>query len=267
MGNSVGTSLGHGEGIETSRLRRVSDDIVEVSMGNEKPKRIVGHVEDEELWHLRRCLVGVSGTICSVSSIHQRLVTWGLGEIYVQRLGPKMFLLTIEDEKLFLMLEDVNWSYLKELFKEVIPWSEKFSYTERATWIEIRGLPLHCWNSVTLKKIAELWGTFEALGANFKHSLDCEKVTVLIATNQARRIEEIVEVDLGDRVFQVNVKEIGFNDGTTYPLSNNGKDILEESEKSDESTGVSKLSVEERMEVESVDRSRPGMEAEVLQSL
>ncbi|KAK8656801.1 hypothetical protein V6N13_098738 [Hibiscus sabdariffa] len=236
MGNSVGTSLGHGEGLEASRLRRVSGDIAKVSMGNEKPKRITGHVEVEDLWRLRRCLVGVSDTICNVSSIHQRLVTWGLGKINVQRLGAKMFLLTIEDEKLFLMLEDVNWSYLKEIFKEVTPWSEKFSYTERATWIEIRGLPLHCWNNVTLKKIAELWGTFEALGANFKHSLDCEKVTVLIATNQARRIEEIVE-------------------------------ILEVSEKSDESTGVSIPSAEKRLEVESVDRSRPGTEAEVLQSL
>ncbi|KAK8564695.1 hypothetical protein V6N12_058278 [Hibiscus sabdariffa] len=93
-----------------------------------------------------------------------------------------------------------------------------------------------------------------------------------IETSRLRRVSDDIvevsmEVDLGDRVFQVNVKEIGFNDGTTYPLSNNGKDILEESEKSDESTGVSKLSVEERMEVESVDRSRPGMEAEVLQSL
>ncbi|KAK8606230.1 hypothetical protein V6N13_102984 [Hibiscus sabdariffa] len=234
MGNSVGTSLGHGEGLEASRLRRVSGDIAKVSMGNEKPKRITGHVEVEDLWRLRRCLVGVSDTICSVSSINQRLVTWGLGEINVQRLGAKMFLLTIEDEKLFLMLEDVNWSYLKEIFKECD--------------LEIRG-------------------TFEALGANFKHSLDCEKVTVLIATNQARRIEEIVEVELGDRVFQANVKEIGFNDGTTYPLSNIGKKILEVSEKSNESTSVSIPSAEKRLEVESVDRSRPRTEAEVLQSL
>ncbi|KAK8559144.1 hypothetical protein V6N12_042427 [Hibiscus sabdariffa] len=43
--------------------------------------------------------------------------------------------------------------------------------------------------------------------------------------------------------------------------------ILEVSEKSDESTGVSIPSAEKRLEVESVDRSRPGTEAEVLQSL
>ncbi|KAL4364149.1 hypothetical protein GQ457_04G012440 [Hibiscus cannabinus] len=84
---SVGGSLGHGEGIGISGPRLLSDDIVEVPMVDEKPKKIAGHVEDEDLWRLRRCLVGVSDTICSVSSIHLRLVTWGLGEINVQRLG------------------------------------------------------------------------------------------------------------------------------------------------------------------------------------
>ncbi|KAK8609071.1 hypothetical protein V6N13_025378 [Hibiscus sabdariffa] len=69
-----------------------------------------------------------------------------------------MFVLRIEDEELYLMLEDVHWSYLNEIFQEVVPWSEKISYSERATWLEIRGLPLHCWNCVTLKKIAGLWG-------------------------------------------------------------------------------------------------------------
>ncbi|KAK8598049.1 hypothetical protein V6N13_095441 [Hibiscus sabdariffa] len=37
---------------------------------------------------------------------------------------------------------------------------------------------------------------------------------------QVRRIEEIIEVEVGDEVFQVNIKEISFNDGTTYPLCN-----------------------------------------------
>ncbi|KAL4376870.1 hypothetical protein GQ457_02G039660 [Hibiscus cannabinus] len=71
-GIGVGVSLGHGERIKISGLRRLSDDIAEVPMGIEKPKKIAGHVEDEDLWRLRRCLVGVSDTICSVSSIHQR---------------------------------------------------------------------------------------------------------------------------------------------------------------------------------------------------
>ncbi|KAK8585589.1 hypothetical protein V6N13_050566 [Hibiscus sabdariffa] len=162
----------------------------EEDIGKENFKRIIGHVENEDLWNLRRCLVGVMDMVCSVSSIHSMLLKWGLGDINVQRLGAKMYLLTITDEELSQMLEDVNWSYLKEIFSDVIPWSEKTSYSVRATWLEIRGLPLHCWNSVSLKKVADLWGVFEALGKNDKHSLDCEKATVLISTNQWKKEEK-----------------------------------------------------------------------------
>ncbi|KAK8633331.1 hypothetical protein V6N13_014177 [Hibiscus sabdariffa] len=194
----------------------VAKGSVEEGTGNGKLKRITGHVENEDLWKLRRCLVGVMDTVCSVSSIHNWLLKWGLGDINVQRLGAKRYLLTILDEELSLMLEDVNWSYLKEIFSDVIHWSEKMSYSGRATWLEIRGLPLHCWNNVSLKKIVALWGSFEALGENDNHSLDCEKATVLISTNQMKWIEEVIEVEIGDKVFQIGIKEIGFNDGTSY---------------------------------------------------
>ncbi|KAK8602705.1 hypothetical protein V6N13_084910 [Hibiscus sabdariffa] len=126
-----------GKGIEDSMF--VKKSIAEAHSERENSKRITGHVENEDLWKLRRCLVGTMETICSVSSIYSRLTEWGLGEINVQRLWAKSYLLTILDEELFLMLGDVNWSYLKEIFSNVKPWSELTSYNERATWLEIRG--------------------------------------------------------------------------------------------------------------------------------
>ncbi|KAL4271620.1 hypothetical protein GQ457_13G010870 [Hibiscus cannabinus] len=45
-----------------------------------------------------------------VKSIMSRLTTWG-----VQRMGGKTYLLTIDDEDLFMLLEDANWSYSREL--------------------------------------------------------------------------------------------------------------------------------------------------------
>ncbi|KAL4387841.1 hypothetical protein GQ457_09G016630 [Hibiscus cannabinus] len=50
----------------------------EEDIGKENFKRIIGHVENEDLWNLRRCLVGVMDMVCSVSSIHSRLLKWGL---------------------------------------------------------------------------------------------------------------------------------------------------------------------------------------------
>ncbi|KAK8619435.1 hypothetical protein V6N13_133395 [Hibiscus sabdariffa] len=138
---------------------------------------------------------------------------------------------------------------------------------ERATWLEIRGLPLHCWNGVTLKKIAGLWGSFEALGENDKHTMDCEKARVLIITNQVRRIEDIIDVEVGDNMFQVSVREVGFNDGTSYPLCKNGNNEMVESEKTDESTCNSKSDTVRCNEEEKVDRSRSGTEEEMFQAM
>ncbi|KAE8680257.1 hypothetical protein F3Y22_tig00111392pilonHSYRG00536 [Hibiscus syriacus] len=71
---------------------------------------------------------------------------------------------------------------------------------ERATWIKVSGVPLQCWNHITLKRVAELWGNFESLGENADHSIDYENVTILITTNQDKRIDEIVEIEIGNNI-------------------------------------------------------------------
>ncbi|KAK8617516.1 hypothetical protein V6N13_080428 [Hibiscus sabdariffa] len=166
------------------------------------------------------------------------------------------------------MLEDVSWSYLMEIFSDVKPWSEHVSYSKRATWLEVKGLPLHCWNGETLKKIVELWGTFEALGVNANHSLDCEKATVLIITEQVRCIEEIVEIEVGEKVFLINVKEIGFTDETRYPLCNSWNREKGKRDETEESESISNSKSGEKVEVEvEEDRSSSGTEVKVLEAM
>ncbi|KAK8699942.1 hypothetical protein V6N13_018350 [Hibiscus sabdariffa] len=170
-------------------------------------------------------------------AIVQKVIEMGIGDINVQRLGAKTYLLTIMDEELSQMLEDINWSYLKEILSDVIPWSEKTSYSERATSLEIRGLPLHS--------------------------------TVLISTNQVKRVDEVIEVEIGDRVFQVGVKEIGFNDGTSYPLCNQWKKEGKSCEKSDESVEVLNVMCPEKDHIKCLNREKENcgdkiMEAELI---
>ncbi|KAK8577080.1 hypothetical protein V6N13_122075 [Hibiscus sabdariffa] len=73
--------------------------------------RILGHVEEEELWKLKQCLVGTTPSVCSVKSIVDRLQSWGLVEIKIQRLGGKTFLISINDEELFQMLKDLHKNF------------------------------------------------------------------------------------------------------------------------------------------------------------
>ncbi|KAK8549211.1 hypothetical protein V6N13_008888 [Hibiscus sabdariffa] len=62
------------------------------------------------------------------------------------------------------------------------------------------------------KKVAEQWGEFEALGENANMKLDCERVSVLIATSYQKKIEKTVEIEVGDEVYMVRASELGFKD-------------------------------------------------------
>ncbi|KAK8557266.1 hypothetical protein V6N13_013541 [Hibiscus sabdariffa] len=125
-------------------------------------KRIHGHVEEESLWRLSKSLIGLMATDCSTENVMDRLHNWGLGDLEIRSLGSRRFLIVIKDDDLLKTLEGQQWS----LLKEVEYWVESFKIPERSTWIEVAGIPLHCWNSITFKRIAAAWGTLEALGEN-----------------------------------------------------------------------------------------------------
>ncbi|KAK8598799.1 hypothetical protein V6N13_076745 [Hibiscus sabdariffa] len=139
------------------------------------------------------------------------------------------------------LIGDLEWSYLKEIFINVELWSEKVDSTSpRATWIEISGVPLHCWNQITLSRLAELWGSFEALGENANHTMDCEKVSVLITTSVDSKISETVEIEVGNHSFLVRVEEKGLVDCSAQcPVGYNLKKSLEKLEHVEESTTAS----------------------------
>ncbi|KAL4280962.1 hypothetical protein GQ457_03G001400 [Hibiscus cannabinus] len=163
-----------------------SDQGEHSSMQVKKSIRVLGHVESEDLWKLNRCLVGEMAIVCSVESIRRRLHDWGLGEINVKRLGGKSFILSIEDVDLFKMLEDLNWSYLKEIFNDVQLWSESLE-----------------------------WNYIQALDCN----LDCEKMKVLITTNLPQKISAAVELVVGKMVYKVRINELGFSDIVSSKLN------------------------------------------------
>ncbi|KAK8715602.1 hypothetical protein V6N13_042932 [Hibiscus sabdariffa] len=133
-------------------------------------------------------------------------------------MGGKLFLLSIEDDDLYIMLEDVNWSYLMETFEEVSPWSENFKHIERTTWLEATGIPLHYWNYETFQRLSQLWGTLEVVGENLSMSKDCEKIMILITTDNVKEIGERVEMAVEDMVYTIRVKELGLSNNSTCVL-------------------------------------------------
>ncbi|KAK8644209.1 hypothetical protein V6N13_123521 [Hibiscus sabdariffa] len=72
----------------STELKSQNNDLDMSSMLNEgKRKKIAGHVENEDLWKYRRCLVGKMASVCNLSNVMSRLDTWGL--ITVKRMGSE----------------------------------------------------------------------------------------------------------------------------------------------------------------------------------
>ncbi|KAK8671541.1 hypothetical protein V6N13_038135 [Hibiscus sabdariffa] len=160
-----------------------------------------GHVEDETLRKLRKCLIGTMETVCSTSQVKDHLQAWGLNDITVKYMGGCRFLIDIKDQDLSTRLQIQQWAILKEIFTEVETWTDLFHLPERTTWIQVTSVPLHCWNLTTFKRIVDSWGSLISLGENASQSFDCEKVTLLISTQQRERINEVSKLKLAENAF------------------------------------------------------------------
>ncbi|KAK8626090.1 hypothetical protein V6N13_133742 [Hibiscus sabdariffa] len=179
--------------------------------GEKELKRIEGFIEEEALNKLYRCAVGTMATVCSISSVKNRLQNWGLGEISIKSMGGRRFLIEFKDHELYEFLKEQNWSYLLEVFTDVEPWSKSFHLPERITWIQVEGIPLHCWNQITFNRIAEVWGNLLALGENANQSLDGNKITLLVSTSERKNLDGVLELEAGRECYLIRVKELGFN--------------------------------------------------------
>ncbi|MBA0764811.1 hypothetical protein Gotri_014099, partial [Gossypium trilobum] len=122
-----------------------------------KIKVVEDHIENEQLWNLQRCLVGETASFYNTTSLSERIARIGLGELTVKKIQGRYFLIEVPDDELLEILKQKDWAYLKEFFINIEPWSKKFKATEMAAWIEVLGVPLHCWKYQTFKRVEGLW--------------------------------------------------------------------------------------------------------------
>ncbi|KAK8615170.1 hypothetical protein V6N13_068951 [Hibiscus sabdariffa] len=157
-------------------------------------------------------------------------------DFWDSHMKPRLkFLIDIKDQELKSKLQLREWAILKEVFCEVEAWTEVFHLPERTTWIQVTGVPLHCWNPTTFKRIVDYWGSLISLGENASQSFDCEKVPLLISTQHKGRINEVIEVEVGRDCFLVQVDELGLNfhpKQSVVPLQSKTKKSVEYSPRS-----------------------------------
>ncbi|KAK8610497.1 hypothetical protein V6N13_081653 [Hibiscus sabdariffa] len=192
--------------IESQKLEEAGK--VAVNGNNGGCKKISGFVDNETLWMLGKFLVGTMAKDYSTKEVEERLYQWGLGDTLVKRLGGRDYLLKLVDEELLQVLEKQELSLLEEIFIKVEYWSETYRAQERSTWIEVGGIPLHCWNSNTFSRVTGLWGHLISLGEDINQFVDGERMNLLISTKQLNMIEESIVLEVGKENFSIFASKI-----------------------------------------------------------
>ncbi|KAK8558181.1 hypothetical protein V6N13_073854 [Hibiscus sabdariffa] len=83
-----------------------------------------------------------------------------------------------------------------------------------------------------------------------------------------RRIEEVIQIEAGEKIFPVYVRELGFSDGTSYLLCKNFCKSRREPVKHDDSESISNSNLEEKgTSAKEGGRCLSGTEGEVLESM
>lgn len=155
--------------------------------------------------------MGTTVTYCALKSLCVRIVSSGLGEIKFRRMQGRHFLIEILDEELLEVLKQKDWSCLGKFFIKVELWSEITLVEERVSWIEVHGIPLHCWNYNSLKRLADVWGELLSLGDNLEKVSSLKKISMLVSISQLERIDEIIYLEVGKMKFPIRVVEMGLS--------------------------------------------------------
>ncbi|XVF23512.1 hypothetical protein REPUB_Repub13aG0045000 [Reevesia pubescens] len=167
-----------------------------------------GVVDNKAIHKLESCLVWIARDYYEPCSLLENFNMSGVFDISVKKMSSKQFLIEFEDVEVRNTMEQLNWSWLREWFVEIKPWI-MYAYTKHRTmWVTIFGLPLHVWNHSTLHNIASIWGEVISYDSKTFNYQDFNRATMLIMTNQLKKIEEVIALKCSDETFLVKVSEV-----------------------------------------------------------
>lgn len=76
---------------------------------------------------------------------------------------------------------------------------------ERVFWIEVLGIPLHCWNYTSFKRIVGVWGGLIFLDENSTMVKSFDKMLMLVSTKQLERTDELIYLEVGKVNFRLEL--------------------------------------------------------------
>ncbi|KAG4175119.1 hypothetical protein ERO13_A11G164366v2, partial [Gossypium hirsutum] len=76
----------------------------------------------------------------------------------------------------------------------------------------VAGIPLHCWNYETFKRVEELWGKLISIGESWNRTVNFEKMEIMISVNKPSLIDELVFMEVSNCKFPIRIKERGMSE-------------------------------------------------------
>ncbi|KAF7120561.1 hypothetical protein RHSIM_Rhsim13G0125400 [Rhododendron simsii] len=154
---------------------------------------------------LYRSAVGKLRRLCSVVEMEKIFKKEKISDVQIKAMGGRFLVLTFPSKEI--RDEIIQQQWLLGWFDEVKPWDGEQAKRERFAWIACYGMPLNVWNVPSFRAIGSKWGHFIEVDDNTLREKSYEKGRLLIATDNFRKIEGIMQITVERKVYEIIVEE------------------------------------------------------------
>ncbi|KAE8707218.1 hypothetical protein F3Y22_tig00110386pilonHSYRG00060 [Hibiscus syriacus] len=173
-----------------------------------KQCEVEGAVDEDKLQVLNNCLVGWCKNFIKIGNLANQIQAKGLAGFTLMRAAGNVVLMVFEDSDLLRSVKEDKLETLAEWFSKVETWSDSLVVESWRVWLVCEGIPFHAWNWDTFKNIATKWGKLIAIDNSCEFPSSFNRAKIQILTNAQGRIDELLELKVGDNLFKILVHEV-----------------------------------------------------------
>ncbi|KAE8661453.1 hypothetical protein F3Y22_tig00113725pilonHSYRG00344 [Hibiscus syriacus] len=174
---------------------------IRVSLAKHKPRQFYWRKSSTVVQ--RKCK-----NFIKIGNLANQIQAKGLAGFTLMRAAGNAVLMVFEDSDSLRIVKDEKLKTLAEWFSKVETSSESLVVECRRVWLVCEGIPFHAWNWNTLKNIASKWGKLVAIDNSGEFPLSFDRDKIQILTKVQGRIDELMELKVGDNLFKIMVHEV-----------------------------------------------------------
>ncbi|KAJ4840697.1 hypothetical protein Tsubulata_044983 [Turnera subulata] len=194
----------------------------------------------ETVQWLGRCAVGVLKNPTSMESVHYIWILDGMRNVEVTDMGGDKVLVCFPTKENMTHFLQCNHDWVRLRFDSLVPWCVGDRATNRACWLEVRGLPLMAWAQEFFEIVGSWFGKLIKVHPEtvLRKHLGAARLEVL--TSNGGVITKVLEVKVMGHTYKIDVTEVDIgNRCSVADASSDGEDM-----NSDDQSGKAKAGVD-----------------------